>query len=665
MASPPRPPPTVDDFLGSPASNRKVSAGETLRALAAADSPRGSPPAPSQSTPQPSRRRSMKDRTPRQVQAVLSARKSKTNASAKKLLKNKQLKDQTPQNLLRALSRMGDLPPPTPEDEPEGAAADRRDSRPSIGAQSELGSVDEEEDDDEESDASGSDAGQHSGDDALVPPLPHEQQQRQLSQPPGPSASISDFFGPYREPPPQPIFDTSHSTSHSTSAALASGSRAHGLPHAFDDGDDLEVPLADEDDIDWRRMSAHSAALSPENMRRQSAVTSFGGTPVQLNNDGMDGFSQGGSPIRQDMGRLSGVSFDPMSPDSRRKSGLGSSPEISMRNNNLLTGASDDVDLRRRTFGSGAASEDDQEEAEATIANLLGKREGVKNLDDGSGDEDDAQELERYGSETGDFGPAPDVDEEFDDGERIPWADKGKGVAVDPEEAEEGEEGELELEGGQAGFEGMGFSDDEAPALMKAKMPKPPKLAKLAANRKKRAKKQRYTANGDPVVDLPKKLVKSLFLHYLGPNVKLEDDALEAVMDASQEFFAQMMGDASAYAHHAGRKSRINESDLVAMMYRQRVLTDKCGLQALGRQHGLDREFQGVIDAMGPDGKGLGKGRKERKRGTGREVAEARKRRRRDESDEEEAAPDGESDGGEAEEGEEEDEGDQGGSESD
>lgn len=81
-------------------------------------------------------------------------------------------------------------------------------------------------------------------------------------------------------------------------------------------------------------------------------------------------------------------------------------------------------------------------------------------------------------------------------------------------------------------------------------MPKPPTLAKTAANRKKRVKKQRcapcpdlnedrlkhplhrYTSAGDAVGELPKKLVKSLFLHYLGPNVKLEDGALEAVMDA-------------------------------------------------------------------------------------------------------------------------------------
>jgi hypothetical protein len=36
----------------------------------------------------------------------------------------------------------------------------------------------------------------------------------------------------------------------------------------------------------------------------------------------------------------------------------------------------------------------------------------------------------------------------------------------------------------------------------------------------------------------------------------------------SSEFFGTLMVDASAYAAHAGRKSLIHESDLVAMMYR-------------------------------------------------------------------------------------------------
>lgn len=99
-----------------------------------------------------------------------------------------------------------------------------------------------------------------------------------------------------------------------------------------------------------------------------------------------------------------------------------------------------------------------------------------------------------------------------------------------------------------------------------------------------------------------------------------------------------MMSDAGAYAAHAGRKNLIHDSDLIAMMYRyvfhpsplfqlsltgrsmdrQRVLTDKCGLQALGRRYGLDRELQSVLDAMGPDGRGVGnarqKGRSKRKK---------------------------------------------------
>lgn len=131
----------------------------------------------------------------------------------------------------------------------------------------------------------------------------------------------------------------------------------------------------------------------------------------------------------------------------------------------------------------------------------------------------------------------------------------------------------------------------------------------------------------------------------------------------SHEFFEQLTEDAAAYASHAGRKSRLHESDLVTMMYRfvyplhshpashsfisffalpawdrsltlisdslhrQRVLSDTCGLQALGRQHGLDRELLSVIDAMGAGGKGVGKGGKKRKAEGGHEGEKKQRRK--------------------------------------
>lgn len=70
-------------------------------------------------------------------------------------------------------------------------------------------------------------------------------------------------------------------------------------------------------------------------------------------------------------------------------------------------------------------------------------------------------------------------------------------------------------------------------------------------------------------------------------------------------------------------------------------MTDKCGLQALGRRFGLDRELQSVLDAMGPDGKGVGGTRgKGKKRGRtseeGRGLKRAVMRREIEEGEEEE-----------------------------
>lgn len=84
-------------------------------------------------------------------------------------------------------------------------------------------------------------------------------------------------------------------------------------------------------------------------------------------------------------------------------------------------------------------------------------------------------------------------------------------------------------------------------------------------------------------------------------------------------------------------------------------MTDKCGLQALGRQHGLDRELQGTIDAMGPDGKGVGKGKKG-KRKAGDEQLGGRRSKSRKSADGEDGGSDDEADeSGEAEEADEDD----------
>lgn len=122
-----------------------------------------------------------------------------------------------------------------------------------------------------------------------------------------------------------------------------------------------------------------------------------------------------------------------------------------------------------------------------------------------------------------------------------------------------------------------------------------------------------------------------------------------------------LMTDASAYAQHAGRKTSINESDIVTLLHRcvslprylspsrraqrfvdpppprffcpcsQRVLSDKNSLQSHGRRLGLDRELQTVLDGLGRDGRARKKGVKGKKRGrsaSGDGDEEGRKKRK-------------------------------------
>lgn len=49
---------------------------------------------------------------------------------------------------------------------------------------------------------------------------------------------------------------------------------------------------------------------------------------------------------------------------------------------------------------------------------------------------------------------------------------------------------------------------------------------------------------------------------------KKDEKADRARPNRSQEFFAQLMKDASAYARHAGRKHLVNEQDLVMLLTR-------------------------------------------------------------------------------------------------
>ncbi|CAO3659803.1 unnamed protein product [Umbelopsis vinacea] len=121
-------------------------------------------------------------------------------------------------------------------------------------------------------------------------------------------------------------------------------------------------------------------------------------------------------------------------------------------------------------------------------------------------------------------------------------------------------------------------------------------LAQLAARngsdtdpfrRDVKAPAQKVSEAGVVVPNLPKALIKDLFSSFA--KTKVSREALEAVMEASHQFFAQVSEDLSVYASHAGR-IMIQESDVQCLMRRQRVLNDKVSMESLAHKH-LPREL--------------------------------------------------------------------------
>ncbi|GAA5904752.1 hypothetical protein JCM6882_008365 [Rhodosporidiobolus microsporus] len=592
------------DSLGigkrTPGSGRKISHSDYVRAIAAADTPlrdtlnttarsaaassaheaddKPSEMAPPASTETPARRRrSRVDRTPAQVKAVLTERKRRSSAG---LLKP--AKELTPGGLLRALSRMPDLPPPTPEEvEPEptshtlaASSSSRRDSylpRRSSGLASE--------------------SAHPSSDQHLFSPEPRVEAKQDSTSPRStlsaqdadvslPSQRLSRSFS-HRSSMLSPARSEGDRTRRSSIASVASveaARRASNVP------EDLSRFL-----VRRRRMTD----LASEKGGDESMMLGEGGD-VSTYSVGAGGRFSMGSELGRDL------SFAPTDIDALENASVSDSRlslasaygDLSAGRLSLPVSLADGEDVDAKDDVTGAAYE--ASFAEGDFA------EDFPQDDFGGGFDD-----EHFG------GDEADVEEDLAD--RIPWVDKGKGRASDVQEGDD--------EVWTIATQGAGFGFDDVDTL-----PTPPALAKIALNRKKRLlgstpskakrlKKQRYTRSGEPVPDLPRSKQKALFQHFLGPNVRMEESAVEALMDASQDFFAALMEDASASANRSGRTSVINENDLVRAMQDQHLLTSKIPLPTLARQLGVDRELQSVIDGLklgGSRSKRGGQGKKKR-----------------------------------------------------
>ncbi|GAA5854576.1 hypothetical protein JCM8547_004894 [Rhodosporidiobolus lusitaniae] len=625
----------------TPGSGRKISHSETVRAIALADTPRAlrettyaaqsaasslhdgdtDLKAASAFAETPARRRrSRVDRTPAQVKSVLSERKRRSSAG---LLKP--VKELTPGGLLRALSRMPDLPPPTPEDSVNDPSSATRPSASASRRQSYIPN---------RSSLLASRSSRSSFGSVVASPENREVSQPVPSSSPGAAVSVADLNASQRSS----FSHRRRSSAADTVVALSEANQSRRSSVAS------IVSVASVEAA--RRASVLPVDLSRflTRRRRITEAESEKGEGSVLLDEGVQEhdsrYSLGGQSGRFSMGSELGRDLSFANPDMNspgKASASGSRLSLASAYGNLSAAR---LSLPISLDGAGAEEEELRlsDEAKDGVQNLEG--DGEQGEYGGGYDEEEvaAFEYDAAGAEQNEHELEGDGDEAA---ERIPWEEKGKGRAAEGEEDQSEEVWTSAAHGVDYGcvyLSPLLCSSCRTQSLLVSidsfdepiALPSPPPLAQVALNRKnrlrgstvsktKRKKKQRYTRTGESVPDLPRTRQKSLFQHFLSPGVKLENDAVDALMDASQDFFAVLMQDASAAALRSGRNSTINEDDLLRAFYDQRLLTSKLPISSLARQLGVGRELQSLIDGLGVGELASGKGRK---RGSGRKGKE-------------------------------------------
>lgn len=92
------------------------------------------------------------------------------------------------------------------------------------------------------------------------------------------------------------------------------------------------------------------------------------------------------------------------------------------------------------------------------------------------------------------------------------------------------------------------------------------------SSKSSRRKKQKLSKHGLKVPSLPSSLIKRLGMDALTSlgrrKSRIGRDSLQALEQATEWFFDQIGEDLEAYSEHAGRKRRIDETDVLALMKR-------------------------------------------------------------------------------------------------
>ncbi|KAJ6009675.1 hypothetical protein N7522_004691 [Penicillium canescens] len=141
---------------------------------------------------------------------------------------------------------------------------------------------------------------------------------------------------------------------------------------------------------------------------------------------------------------------------------------------------------------------------------------------------------------------------------------------------------------------GFGFGLDLAPPASPSESPGIVGGGLRDENVPTETKKKKISRHGIPVPNLPAGVVKKLATRFAhskgGSKTKINKAALAAIEQASAWYFEQASQDLAAYSKHAGRKT-IDESDVTALLRRQRHINSSTTVFSLAQKH-LPKELQ-------------------------------------------------------------------------
>ncbi|KAL3483652.1 centromere kinetochore component CENP-T-domain-containing protein [Aspergillus germanicus] len=117
------------------------------------------------------------------------------------------------------------------------------------------------------------------------------------------------------------------------------------------------------------------------------------------------------------------------------------------------------------------------------------------------------------------------------------------------------------------------------------------------------SKHKKLSRHGIPVPNMPSGVVRKLATRFArarsGPKAKISKTTLAAIEQASSWYFEQVSEDLAAYSKHAGRKT-IDETDVTALMRRQRHLNNTTTVFSLAQKHLPKELLQDMRLAMPP-----------------------------------------------------------------